>query len=306
MNTLIIKSLIASAAIILLLLPKISFGAVFEVSKLNFAKFTGLSPVESEKCFNEIRVIGDIVEGDIQRLKASLNELTKKNNSIGCQSTKGEKVSISLSSKGGSISEALNLGRLIRGNELSSKIYKNEVCASACVLIFAAGVNKISFGLIQIHRPYFSHLDASLNLKQVQDMRYKVIEEMKKYASEMDFSTALIDEMLAISPENMRTLTSEEITKYRLVGNDASSDEKNVAKRAAFYNITSFEFRRKDAEATEKCNKNINLFAECYQAAMLNISISEVERRIERLIKNCPENSNKENICFKNILVLGK
>lgn len=281
--------------------------ANFQISKLDFAKFTGLTSTgESGKCFNEIRVNGEITEGDGERFKKAYAELRNINASLGCQNTRSEHISVSLNSKGGSVSEAIRTGRLIREYELSTKIYKNDICASACVLMFGAGINKISFGKIQIHRPYFADLDANLTRKQIQDMRFKIIDEMKKYANEMDFSAALIDEMIAIPPENVRTLSKEEVARFRMIGDDPTSDEKRVAERAAFYNITSAEYRKRDIEASDKCLNNTNPSIECYHSMMLNISVSEASKRINKIEAKCPQNSPSLNQCVKNILVYGR
>jgi ATP-dependent protease ClpP protease subunit len=279
----------------------------FQVSKFDFSKFTGLTPNGyDEKCFNEIRAIGDISQDDSEKFKKSYLELKRKNSSSECKYLKNYNISIALNSKGGSIYEAMRLGRVIRENEFVTKVYKNEVCASACVLMFGAGTNKISFGKIQIHRPYFSELDSNLSYRQIQNMRYKIIEDMKNYANEMDFSSILIDEMIAISPENMRTLTSSEMEKYRMLGDDPTIDEKNVAKNAAFYGITSAEYRRKNAEADLRCLNSGDMYSECYQSVMLNIPISEVSKRINRIVSKCPKNTTGQNSCQKDILVYGK
>lgn len=300
------KALYVITALLLTITPKITTAAVFEVSKLDFGRYTGLSPVDPGKCYNEIRAIGAINNGDNKRLEAALDALLRKNATLGCEGTRKRLISVSLNSNGGSIAEAMELGRTIRTNELTTKVYKDEACSSACVLAFAAGVNKIAFGKLQIHRPYFVNLDAKLSHKQIQEMRYKIIEEMRRYATEMDFSPSLIEEMLAIPPEDMRTLTSEEVQKYRLLGDDATSEERDTANSAAFYNITSYEYRAKKAEANEKCANSGNMLAVCFQAAMLNISITEATKRIERVLAKCIPNTDRQHKCQKDILVFGK
>jgi len=55
---------------------------------------------------------------------------------------KGKVVSLALHSPGGSVSDALALGRRIRKHELSTRVPDNGYCASSCPLLFAAGIER--------------------------------------------------------------------------------------------------------------------------------------------------------------------
>ncbi len=49
-----------------------------------------------------------------------------------------------LSSPGGSVSDALAMGRLIRARKLDTKVEANGLCASSCPLVFAGGVQRLA------------------------------------------------------------------------------------------------------------------------------------------------------------------
>lgn len=79
-----------------------------------------------ERQYESILLVGEIVEGDIDRLKSTLKRYGN--------------LRIDLNSGGGSLGEALQLGAFIRSKGLATHIPKGATCASACVTIFAGGL----------------------------------------------------------------------------------------------------------------------------------------------------------------------
>ena len=57
--------------------------------------------------------------------------------------------SVILNSPGGAIYSAKQIGKLIRGNHLSTWVMPHDECSSACVLILQAGVCKMANGEYQ-------------------------------------------------------------------------------------------------------------------------------------------------------------
>jgi ATP-dependent protease ClpP protease subunit len=62
--------------------------------------------------------------------------------------------SVSLNSTGGSVSAAMQIGRLVRKYNGETNI--SGKCYSSCALIFIAGVRRKSLGELGLHRPYFA------------------------------------------------------------------------------------------------------------------------------------------------------
>ena len=89
-----------------------------------FASLSSAAEIERKNGY--ILLEGEIVEGDLNRLRARL--------------LKYGNLGVSLNSPGGSLGEALKIGSFIRTAGLATHIPKSAVCASACVTIFAGGL----------------------------------------------------------------------------------------------------------------------------------------------------------------------
>lgn len=51
---------------------------------------------------------------------------------------------VSLHSTGGGINAAIDIGHYIRNNKLKTEVIKNEICYSACTIIYQAGIGRIA------------------------------------------------------------------------------------------------------------------------------------------------------------------
>lgn len=58
-----------------------------------------------------------------------------------------------IASKGGNLEEAMRIGKIIRESQIP--VWSGEECYSACVFIYASGVEREAQGNIGLHRPYF-------------------------------------------------------------------------------------------------------------------------------------------------------
>ena len=59
---------------------------------------------------------------------------------------------ILLNSIGGNVSGAVRFARYVRENEMNTWIAKNQTCASACALVFLAGIQRFSEGKLVVHQ----------------------------------------------------------------------------------------------------------------------------------------------------------
>jgi hypothetical protein len=89
-----------------------------------FASLSSAAEIERKNGY--ILLEGEIVEGDLNRLRARL--------------LKYGNLGVALNSPGGSLGEALKIGSFIRTSGLATHIPKSATCASACVTIFAGGL----------------------------------------------------------------------------------------------------------------------------------------------------------------------
>ena len=140
-----------------------------------------------------------------------------------------------LASRGGSVSDAMQIGYLIRrlrlgtdapsGPAVSAKGFgssfiravdlansNNYQCSSACFLIFAAGIHRDLFraGRLGIHSPKIENKPIGVTENEVsigmEGMRGKI----KLYFEEMNVPTKYLDLMFSVSPKEIRWLTQSE------------------------------------------------------------------------------------------------
>ncbi|MFC5696800.1 hypothetical protein ACFPU0_14675 [Pseudomonas sp. GCM10022186] len=115
-----------------------------------------------------------------------------------------------LDSIGGSVAEALRIGRLLRETGFDVMVPSEGVCQGSCVYLLAAGRNKTVRGYVGIHRPYFAHGDSAL--ADGSASRYSPT----AYLKEMNIPLGLLDDMNSTDPTRMRVLTRDELARYRL------------------------------------------------------------------------------------------
>ena len=258
----------------------------------------------STGCDGTILFDGIIKKGDSDYFETSLLKLVNERK---C----GKSVRIDLNSDGGDVDEALKIGRMIRKNEYRTGV--NELshhCHSSCVFILAAGVSKWSnFGQVGIHRPYFSDLSDNLSMAQIKVMRDRRIKQLREYFEYVDVPQNLLELMLSIEPEDIKILSNEEKSLYRLHGLDASYEEKLNARAASLYNLSSSEYRARKVQADAECRTYTGggYDGNCILASLLKISVQEVARRRARAAQFCPSSllNEKEN-CVKKYVVLGQ
>lgn len=114
-----------------------------------------------------------------------------------------------LDSIGGSVAEAIRMGRLLRETGFDVMVPTDGVCQGSCVYLLAAGLNKTVRGYVGLHRPYFPHGDSA---HSAVGSRYSPT----AYLREMNVPLSLLEDMNSIEPMRMRVLTKDELAKYRL------------------------------------------------------------------------------------------
>ncbi|WP_271411980.1 hypothetical protein [Pseudomonas sp. Q1-7] len=115
-----------------------------------------------------------------------------------------------LDSIGGSVTEAIRLGRLLRETGFDVMVPTDGVCQGSCVYLLAAGRRKTVRGYVGLHRPYFPHGDSALAAGT--GSAYSPA----AYLREMNIPLSLLNDMNGIEPTHMRVLTRDELARYRL------------------------------------------------------------------------------------------
>ncbi len=168
-----------------------------------------------------------------------------------------------IDSPGGDVYAAMDLGRLLRANQVSispagSALNNgNGFCASACVLAWVgAPIRAVASdkSLFIIHRPYgFANAQqglagASVQWKAMQD-------DIRRYLVEMNIPPTLLDAMNEVPSEDGRTLTPTELSRYLLDSDDPAYTELYDAGEAQKRGISRMEYlarKRRVAECQER------------------------------------------------------
>jgi hypothetical protein len=131
-----------------------------------------------------------------------------------------------LNSEGGDLVAAMEIGQIIRSRSLLTDVGGTARCASACVFILAAGVDRSAYGKIGIHRPHFDdRYFADLTLAQPR-AKYEQLQTMaRSYLREMGMPDDLYIEMMRIPSDGIRWLSPEESYKLGLDGLDPAYEE---------------------------------------------------------------------------------
>ena len=311
-------------------IPLIAFLLILGFSKIIFAMEMHIVGNGDSFCSRQIYLVGEIKSNDATKIISSITNTKKMFKTDGCKIGG----SISLDSIGGDVDNALQLGRYFKAQKMFVEVsvghpiftkdkfdvdVKNPgICYSSCVFLLAGGVHRsVLTGLseVGIHRPYFSDLEGSPSAGQVKVMRDKMIQKIRVYLDDMDINPALSEDMMSIPPNQIKILSEQELSKYRLNVGDANFEESSTAKNAHFYNLTMSEYRQRVAVAEQKCGTipsartgDLTLYLNCKTGVMLNISQAELQKRTEKSNRMCQSNLPEEEArnCAKKIFVLGQ
>ncbi|BCG24260.1 hypothetical protein TUM18999_24510 [Pseudomonas tohonis] len=119
-----------------------------------------------------------------------------------------------LDSIGGSVPEAIRMGRLLRETGFDALVPSTGLCQGTCVYLLAAGRGKIVSGSVGLHRPYYAHGDSSRDEALYKGVRYN----SAAYFKEMNIPPSLLEDMQRTDPRQMRVLSAAELARYRLSG----------------------------------------------------------------------------------------
>lgn len=154
--------------------------------------------------FVNIRLVGKIEKGDAEKFKRLVEDLRQKKRTVNM---------LMLASIGGDANEAMRIGKIVRKsfipthapfaldagftcNEYPSGLEDDDCdCASACFLIWVAGVYRVG-DVLGIHRPYFlEEYFEGLSASEVQKEYVLMYERVRSYLKNMDVPEHIINKM---------------------------------------------------------------------------------------------------------------
>ncbi|MEO0767303.1 MAG: hypothetical protein AAFY75_14910 [Pseudomonadota bacterium] len=123
-----------------------------------------------------------------------------------------------LQSPGGSVADALALGRHIRGNGIATQMLAGEFCYSACPYMLAAGASRDidPDAFVGVHQHYFGEktfLPAAFAVEDIQRGQGEVM----TYLDEMGIDPLLMQHALSTPPDEIYVLLPEELERYGFI-----------------------------------------------------------------------------------------
>ncbi|PZO75578.1 MAG: hypothetical protein DI629_17105 [Mesorhizobium amorphae] len=132
---------------------------------------------------------------------------------------RGEYVkTVLLDSPGGSLEDALRMGRAIRERELRTSVPKGAQCASSCPLVLAGGVERaVAEGAsVGVHQIYAAEDQAKARAAQAMSDAQSTTARISRYLSEMGVDPAVWLHALDTPPRALYRLSAAELAQYRL------------------------------------------------------------------------------------------
>lgn len=145
---------------------------------------------------------GTIAPGDSERISEHLQ---------------GDIARVRLNSPGGSVQDALAIGRSLRQANLETVLGAGDICLSACPYILSSGVQRRVHGDAQVgvHQHYFgtnSALPAFLAVEQIQTGQADVM----RYFSEMGVDPMVMQHAMSTPADEIYILLNTQLETYKL------------------------------------------------------------------------------------------
>jgi hypothetical protein len=124
---------------------------------------------------------------------------------------------LDLDSPGGLIEDAIRAGDAIGDEHWTIWVREGAVCHSACVLILAAGDQRLVSGAVGIHR--MIRLSSTATTRQELNAELQQVHsQLVDYLQRNGAATAIADLMMTVPSRDLRLLTADEIRGYGLEG----------------------------------------------------------------------------------------
>ena len=214
-------------------------------SSVAMAKIS-IRPIPSSNVGGLMVFVGDdINREDLAALRKARGDMDRKHGA-------NWRIIAKLNSRGGSVRAALEIGRILRRVGAMAVVESDAICMSSCVYVLAGAANRSVNGQVGIHRPY--EPDGNETSASAQKQRYaKLGADVKEYFAEMNIPPKLYDDMLYISPEDVRVLTGRELQTYGLNQNDPFFEEADAVKQAQRLGISRAALAERKAKANREC-----------------------------------------------------
>ncbi len=254
-----------------------------------------------------IKLEGEIVPGDAEKLfkfiEDNYNSLQTKYNFF------FRVLILHLASKGGDASEAMKIGRMVRRLRLEVAVptyhpqftpkpiraeqisnLDNDICASACFLVFAGGVYRDG-NHIGLHRPYVSR-DQNISDVTYEEQQKKAMIDVRRYLEDMEIPTYYIDLMMSRNSQNVYLVTQDDVfsKEHNLAGYSPSIEEFTLREcttvseeeyaKAAVASRKGAAASPEEKAALERTDAKMEAAAHCQNDALAKMQKDAISREI--------------------------
>ena len=143
---------------------------------------------------------------------------------------------IVLHSPGGSVADALAMGRLIRLKRFATEVENGHYCASSCPLVFAGGIERRAGekAAIGVHQVFAlpKGLSATGGLADGMDNAQRISAECQRYLRDMGIDLEVWVHAMETPKEQLYYFKAEELAKLKLATPQGSPERKPAAGQA--------------------------------------------------------------------------
>jgi hypothetical protein len=231
------------------------------------------SKVKNTTSVYEILIDGTIEPGDSDKFVRMFFE-----------EPSGAIVRVRLNSRGGDVSESLQIAGVVKDLVLSTRVDAGATCASACFFIWVAGASRLAsanpnskyLGLIGLHRPYLvSPATDSSSIRSQAALQDGVI----KFLNGNFVPSRLIDTLITRPSNDIYWLTSQDIQELgrhpppveELFINKCGYDRRHIDR------VIALELANRNAEAAQ-LDAQIDKIAECTAELVYELRVQSFPR----------------------------
>ncbi|MEP6633516.1 MAG: hypothetical protein ABJA62_04835, partial [Luteimonas sp.] len=131
---------------------------------------------------------------------------------------------LDIDSSGGQVEAAIAAGDAMAEAHWTIWVREDAVCHSACVLVLAAGDNRLIAGKVGVHRIIRLQSTATSRADLNRELA-DVFAQMKSYLERNGADAAVAELMMTIPNRSLRLLTASELIQFGLDGPNAAQDD---------------------------------------------------------------------------------
>jgi hypothetical protein len=216
-----------------------------------------------------IKITGSVLKEDLKKFQQVLDEVERKRLKLHMNA-------IQLDLGGGDPEVAKTMGRLIRAKKLNTFLATNDRCVSACVFLAIAGMDRMIYGAVSVHRLMLIH--ENLSEDSIRQAIKEHRQEDDQYIAEMDGSV-LLAEALHFTPNwGLRRLTKDEMQHWGIFGADPVHEAIMFQRGAQATGLSKAKFNAAYVDAFEECRRAQYEF----KSLALDCAIDRIKRRPQK------------------------